>query len=567
MARVEGTVVMTSMEERREELTNSYLPVPLKRFPKRVLSETSEEKYWRGFKKKTEFPAMFKSKVSCIDFNLKHPFSCVITGQGKVQIFHPQTHDKTKEWHPPDTMYCTRWRGDGKMLVSAGEKPSIKVWTLGNMKLIRELKPDLERGTGHTRAVHSVGFLPDNRRVLSGSDDTTAIVWDVATQQQEVRLTGHKDYVRSCCPHPYNTNVVATSGCDGVVKVWDLRASCDAAVQEFRVTDAVRTVLFHPTGKYLAVASATDVTLWDSAMAGQDEGEQVPMALLSNHTKDITSLQFNHHGSRLFTASVDRHVKVYETENFTAVHTMTYSEPVFAVGISPDNSCFAAGTLEGKIYLKSRPASDQADRDSEGEDEAEAEHQEINVFSGLGDVRAAPKRNWKVPRKGEEVDDEFIVESVRERRLKKYDVQFRKFNYHGALDAVLAEKVSNLDRYNRLFTVLTELQRRNGLRIALSGRDAGDLVQLLLSIKECILEPRFCDLMTLTLNLVLEIYHSVIHESPEILMHVSRIRRKVTEQVSFLSSLQEVSGTIAALSHQSKLQRMKRERLAAASPN
>ncbi|MHB8629170.1 MAG: WD40 repeat domain-containing protein [Aggregatilineales bacterium] len=44
-------------------------------------------------------------------------------------------------------------------------------------QLIRQFK-------GHQNSIKSVAFSPDDKFILSGSDDGTARLWDVATGQQ-----------------------------------------------------------------------------------------------------------------------------------------------------------------------------------------------------------------------------------------------------------------------------------------------------------------------------------------------------------------------------------------------
>ena len=43
--------------------------------------------------------------------------------------------------------------------------------------------------------VNSVAIFPDGRRVVSGSDDKTAKVWDVATGECLATLAGHSKHV------------------------------------------------------------------------------------------------------------------------------------------------------------------------------------------------------------------------------------------------------------------------------------------------------------------------------------------------------------------------------------
>ena len=486
-----------------DELRTSYTAVPVKRFPKRVMSETSEEKFWRSFRKTTDVPAAFKGRVTCVDFCPAQPHTAAVTGQGKVMLFNPVTHERTKELNPSDTVYCTKWRGDGKMLATSGEKTTIRLWTLGGMKMIRELPGDPSGDKGHRRAVHSLNFLSDRRRLVSGGDDSVVFVWDVATQQPERRIAAHTDYVRATAVHPHNPALLATGSHDKTIKLWDLRTPCTTPTHTYTVADPVACLAYHPSSTYVAAASSSEVSLWDCASLASSTTSSTPLSVMAGHTKDITALCFNYVGSRILTGSADRHVKVYETENFTAVHTMSFPEPVFAVGLSQDGNCLTVGGLEGKVYLRTREVHREKEEfvgdvageslfqektavaggafvdDAAAADEDGDENAELRYYSGMGDMRVVRKRNWHVPRQTEAAASDFVVESARESKLSRFDVAFRKFNYRQALDEVLAEKVSNRDRNALFLTVVSELHRRNGLRIALSGRDAVSILQIL----------------------------------------------------------------------------------------
>ena len=75
--------------------------------------------------------------------------------------------------------------------------------------------------TGHTDDVLSVAFSPDGSKVLTGSDDNTAKLWDVSTGTVIRTFTGHTDYVISVAFSPDGSKVL-TGSSDDTAKLWDV---------------------------------------------------------------------------------------------------------------------------------------------------------------------------------------------------------------------------------------------------------------------------------------------------------------------------------------------------------
>ena len=68
----------------------------------------------------------------------------------------------------------------------------------------------------------SVSFSPDGTRIVTGSDDTTAKIWDARTATPLVELKGHTGEVFSVSFSPDGTRIVTGSFAD-TAKVWDAR--------------------------------------------------------------------------------------------------------------------------------------------------------------------------------------------------------------------------------------------------------------------------------------------------------------------------------------------------------
>jgi WD40 repeat protein len=122
--------------------------------------------------------------------------------------------------------------------------------------LVAELK-------AHDDLVLSAAFSPDSTRLVTGSWDNTARLWDVATGGEIAVLKGHTGTVNPTVFSPDGQRIVTASE-DLTVGIWD--ASTGALLIQFRHSEFIRTVSFSTDGRHiLAEDSAGNFLEWSVA--------------------------------------------------------------------------------------------------------------------------------------------------------------------------------------------------------------------------------------------------------------------------------------------------------------
>ena len=84
---------------------------------------------------------------------------------------------------------------------------------------------------GHGAVIWQVQFSPDGTRLVTGSHDTTARIWDAATGAELAVLRGHTDVVWDVAVDSRGRTVATASG-DGTAKLWDGTNGAEAGVLE-----------------------------------------------------------------------------------------------------------------------------------------------------------------------------------------------------------------------------------------------------------------------------------------------------------------------------------------------
>ncbi|MCP4678778.1 MAG: hypothetical protein GY854_25480 [Deltaproteobacteria bacterium] len=116
---------------------------------------------------------------------------------------------------------------------------------------------------GHRDVVFDLAFSKDGKRLVSGSADRDARIWDVEGKHTIHVLKGHADSVMAVATSP-DDRIIATGSRDKTVKLWD--AYTGRELRTLRGHKAtVRAVAFSPDGRYLLTGgSDKKIRLWDA---------------------------------------------------------------------------------------------------------------------------------------------------------------------------------------------------------------------------------------------------------------------------------------------------------------
>ncbi|HRC76114.1 MAG TPA: WD40 repeat domain-containing protein, partial [Kouleothrix sp.] len=289
---------------------------------------------------------------------------------------------------------------DGTMAVSGGRDDHLViVWDLATGK-------ELQRLAGHTLDIRQAVFLPDGKRVLSGSTDGTIMLWDVATGKRlrtYVSSTGELKEVKGLALRP-NSNQFMVASAESTLQLWDIDcagAGTDTCTTPARVyeghTQEVNNVAFTSDGKR-AVSASQDgsLILWDvdsaqplkrfepkdgrneqrgvailpddsGVVAGGESGVLArwdfscaapsptlcdqPAQLYKGHTKLVYDITVTPDGKQMLSSSADNTIILWDIKSGSIASQLRgHGGYIREVGLNPQNpkqiiSCSADGTL------------------------------------------------------------------------------------------------------------------------------------------------------------------------------------------------------------------------------
>ncbi|XP_068194650.1 WD repeat-containing protein 25 [Antennarius striatus] len=141
------------------------------------------------------------------------------------------------------------------LLLSASMDKSVKVWD--GVETGRCLRVY----TCHSGAVRDACWTPCGRQLLTGSFDNSAVITDVETGQQVVRLD-NQFKVMCAVLHPSSPEVFLCGGYSSVVKAWDSRSSKVVKMYKAGIQQTLDILFLRGGGEFI---SSSDCVSRDSA--------------------------------------------------------------------------------------------------------------------------------------------------------------------------------------------------------------------------------------------------------------------------------------------------------------
>ncbi len=213
------------------------------------------------------------------------------------------------------------------MSASAGKDMVLKVWeaTSGKSRSSFPIS-QTAASAGHTKKANAMDFSPDSSRIVTGSDDGKAIVWEVVTGKPLLVLTGHTKPVNAVDFSPDGA-WIATGSADGTARIWD---GYSGQLQHSLSTQyLVRDVIFSPDNKRLLTGGLDNTTrVWD-VQTGKE------LLVLRGQSKAVDHVAFSPEGKLIATASEgEETIKVWDAA--TGQELMTF--PGLDAEFGPDEN-------------------------------------------------------------------------------------------------------------------------------------------------------------------------------------------------------------------------------------
>ncbi|MBP7961458.1 MAG: WD40 repeat domain-containing protein [Caldilineaceae bacterium] len=226
----------------------------------------------------------------------------------------------------------------GLELATASSDGTIRIW---NIAASGEQQPLV----GHTDAVETVVYSPDETLLATGGSDGAAIFWDSKSGKLLFELHGHDDRVNRVAFSP-DGKILATASYDGTVKLWSTATGKNLRTLVGHA-DRVQGVDFSPDGRTIvSVGSDGNIILWDAA-----SGEVTDSLSIYEDGTELYDVAFGPNAAFLVVAGENYEAIVMGLNPLDLLAVLPHDDAVYDVAFSPDGTRFATASWDEKTRV------------------------------------------------------------------------------------------------------------------------------------------------------------------------------------------------------------------------
>jgi cytochrome c len=193
---------------------------------------------------------------------------------------------------------------------------------------------------GHGGPVRALAISQDGKTAVSGSFDTSAILWSLRENAAEQVLRFHDGAVNAIAV--LADGRIATGGADARIAIWRPGEQTPKIVLEGHRAP-VAGLAVSPDGKLLASAS------WDGTVRMSPLGDGAAR-ILEGHQQNVNGVAFAPDGRTLVSAGYDATVRIWPLDAAAPPIVTVLPAPLNAAAVASDGEVVTAGA-DGKVYF------------------------------------------------------------------------------------------------------------------------------------------------------------------------------------------------------------------------
>ncbi len=234
---------------------------------------------------------------------------------------------------------------DGRWALSGSEDKTLRLWDVASGRCLRTFE-------GHTYHVRSVCFSSDGRWALSGSTYGSQRLWEVSTGRCVRTFQGPHGRPSVCCFSPDGRCSLSGSG-DGTLRLWEISTGRCVWTSKGH-TGGVNSVCFSPDGRW-----ALSGGYYDSLEGGENQNLRMwevstgrCVRTFVAHTSNVNSVCFSPDGRWALSDFCGGQLRLWEVSTGRCARTFEgLTMGALSVCFSPDGRWALSGSTDNTVRL------------------------------------------------------------------------------------------------------------------------------------------------------------------------------------------------------------------------